>query len=87
MLDEQNAYDNMVNFNGYIPPQNGIDADRLISEGLIPETLAARRDPPGAVCRQPGAAPAHRRGRAALGPGVVEVPGRLVPDTALEVAR
>ena len=41
MLDEQNAYDNMVNFNGYIPPQNGIDADRLISEGLIPETLAA----------------------------------------------
>jgi spermidine/putrescine transport system substrate-binding protein len=45
MLDEQNAYDNMVNFNGYIPPQVGIDAERLISEGLIPETLA------GAVTR------------------------------------
>jgi spermidine/putrescine transport system substrate-binding protein len=45
LLDEQNAYDNMINFNGYIPPQNGIDADRLIEEGLIPETLA------GAVTR------------------------------------
>jgi spermidine/putrescine transport system substrate-binding protein len=45
MLDEQNAYDNMVNFNGYIPPQVGIDADRLVSDGLIPETLA------GAVTR------------------------------------
>jgi spermidine/putrescine transport system substrate-binding protein len=45
MLDEKNAYDNMLNFNGYIPPQNGIDADRLIEEGLIPETLV------GAVTR------------------------------------
>jgi spermidine/putrescine transport system substrate-binding protein len=40
MLDEKNAYDNMINFNGYIPPQNGIDADTLIGSGLIPETLA-----------------------------------------------
>lgn len=39
MLDEQNAYDNMINFNGYIPPQVGITAERLIDSGLIPETL------------------------------------------------
>ena len=39
MLDEKNAYDNMINFNGYIPPQNGITADSLISGGLIPKTL------------------------------------------------
>ena len=29
-LDEKNAYDNFVNFNGYLPPQNAIDADALI---------------------------------------------------------
>jgi spermidine/putrescine transport system substrate-binding protein len=45
MLDEKNAYDNFINFNGYIPPQNGIDADRLIAESLIPDTLV------GAVTR------------------------------------
>jgi spermidine/putrescine transport system substrate-binding protein len=45
MLDETNAYSNFVNFNGYVPPQNAIDADALLNEGLIPETLA------GAVVR------------------------------------
>jgi spermidine/putrescine transport system substrate-binding protein len=45
MLDEKNAYDNFINQNGYIPPQKGIDAERLIGEGLIPKTLA------GAVTR------------------------------------
>jgi spermidine/putrescine transport system substrate-binding protein len=40
LLDEKNAYDNFVEFNGYIPPQKGIDADRLIAEGLIPSSLA-----------------------------------------------
>ena len=39
MLDEKRAYENMINFNGYIPPQNGITADSLISGGLIPKTL------------------------------------------------
>jgi spermidine/putrescine transport system substrate-binding protein len=39
MLDEKNAYDNFVNFTGYTPPQNGIDADALLKQGLIPETL------------------------------------------------
>jgi spermidine/putrescine transport system substrate-binding protein len=41
MLDEKNAYDNMINYNGYIPPQNGITADSLIGSGLIPETLVS----------------------------------------------
>ncbi len=45
MLNERNAYDNFVNQNGYIPPQNAIDADTLIRRGLIPTTLA------GAVTR------------------------------------
>ena len=39
-LDETVAYENFVNFNGYVPPQNGIDADSLVSEGVIPESLA-----------------------------------------------
>jgi spermidine/putrescine transport system substrate-binding protein len=41
MLDETNAYDNFVNQNGYVPPQNAIDAEALIGRGLIPRTLAA----------------------------------------------
>ena len=39
LLDEKNAYDNFVNFTGYTPPQNGIDAETLIKQGLIPKTL------------------------------------------------
>ena len=41
LLDEKNAYDNMVNFVGYTPPQNAIDADALIKRGLIPKSLTA----------------------------------------------
>ena len=41
LLDEAVAYANFINFNGYLPPQNGIDADALIDDGLIPETLAS----------------------------------------------
>jgi spermidine/putrescine transport system substrate-binding protein len=41
MLDEKNAYDNMVNFVGYTPPQNAITAASLIKSGLIPESLTA----------------------------------------------
>ena len=37
-LNERNAYDNFVNFNGYVPPQNNLDADALIKRGLIPKT-------------------------------------------------
>jgi spermidine/putrescine-binding protein len=40
LLDETIAYENFVNFNGYVPPQNGIDAEALVAEGVIPETLA-----------------------------------------------
>ncbi len=39
MLDETVAYENFINWNGYLPPQNGVDAEALIGEGLIPETL------------------------------------------------
>ena len=40
MLDEKNAYDNMVQFNGYTPPQKKIEGERLVKQGLIPKTLA-----------------------------------------------
>ncbi|HEY2216503.1 MAG TPA: hypothetical protein VGH21_03345, partial [Solirubrobacteraceae bacterium] len=39
MLDEQNAYDNFIQFVGYTPPQKTIDADSLIAKKLIPESL------------------------------------------------
>jgi hypothetical protein len=39
MLDEKDAYNNMVNFVGYTPPQNAIDAEALIKQGLIPKSL------------------------------------------------
>jgi spermidine/putrescine transport system substrate-binding protein len=39
LLDEQNAYDNFVNFNGYTPPQKTLTADSLIESGVIPKTL------------------------------------------------
>ena len=38
-LDEQNAYDNFVNFTGYTPPQKNIDAAALLKQGLIPKSL------------------------------------------------
>lgn len=41
MLDERNAYDNFVNFVGYTPPQNAIDAEALIKQGLIPKSLTS----------------------------------------------
>jgi spermidine/putrescine transport system substrate-binding protein len=39
MLDEKNAYDNFLQQNGYVPPQNAISAESLISQGLIPKSL------------------------------------------------
>ncbi len=77
MLEETIAYENFINWNGYIPPQKGIDADALIADGLIPETLAPAVVRPDRVPGQPGAAPADGRRRAALGPGLVAVQGGL----------
>jgi spermidine/putrescine transport system substrate-binding protein len=39
LLDEQNAYSNFVNFNGYQPPINSITAESLVAEKRIPENL------------------------------------------------
>ncbi|MEI7760214.1 MAG: spermidine/putrescine ABC transporter substrate-binding protein [Thermoleophilia bacterium] len=39
MLDARVAYDNMVNFVGYTPPQNTITAASLLDSGLIPKSL------------------------------------------------
>lgn len=39
MLAERNAYDNFVNFNGYVPPQRALDAEALIGSELIPQSL------------------------------------------------
>jgi spermidine/putrescine transport system substrate-binding protein len=40
-LDEQNAYDNFFNFTGYQPPQNSLDPDRLVADGVVPTHLAS----------------------------------------------
>ena len=39
MLDQQVAYDNFVNFNGYQPPQVSLDPDSIVADGIIPEAL------------------------------------------------
>jgi spermidine/putrescine transport system substrate-binding protein len=41
LLDNDNAYHNFVDYNGYQPPITSITADRLIEEKLIPDTLHA----------------------------------------------
>lgn len=41
MLDRDNAYANFVNYVGYTPPQNTVNADLLIRRGLIPKSLEA----------------------------------------------
>ena len=40
MLEEKVAYDNFVQFNGYVPPQRALDAESLVKTKLIPESLA-----------------------------------------------
>lgn len=40
-LDEDVAYRNFVNFVGYTPPQQAIDAEALIARGLIPPSLTS----------------------------------------------
>ena len=39
MLGEKVAYDNMINYVGYTPPQNAITAESLLKSGLIPKSL------------------------------------------------
>jgi spermidine/putrescine transport system substrate-binding protein len=39
LLAEENAYENFVQFNGYVPPQKALDAETLISRGVIPSSL------------------------------------------------
>jgi spermidine/putrescine transport system substrate-binding protein len=39
MLDEEWGFINFRDWNGYQPPMTSIDPDRLISEGVVPETL------------------------------------------------
>jgi hypothetical protein len=40
LMDEKNAYDNFVQFVGYTPPQNNIDAQTLVKRGLIPKSIS-----------------------------------------------
>jgi spermidine/putrescine transport system substrate-binding protein len=39
LLDPKHAFDNFYNFTGYQPPQNNINADELVSDGVVPESL------------------------------------------------
>jgi spermidine/putrescine transport system substrate-binding protein len=40
LLDRKNAYYNFVQYTGYTPPQNSIDGETLVKQGLIPKSLA-----------------------------------------------
>jgi spermidine/putrescine transport system substrate-binding protein len=40
LLDNKNAYDNFVQFTGYTPPQNSIQGDVLVKQGVIPKSLS-----------------------------------------------
>jgi spermidine/putrescine transport system substrate-binding protein len=40
MLDDQNGLDNFT-WNGYIPPLESIDPDKLVAQGYIPANLAS----------------------------------------------
>jgi spermidine/putrescine transport system substrate-binding protein len=39
LLDQDNAYNNFVDFTGYQPPQNSITAESLIAKNVIPPNL------------------------------------------------
>jgi spermidine/putrescine transport system substrate-binding protein len=39
LLDEQNGYDNFVNYVGYQPPFTSIDPDRLVTDEVVPPNL------------------------------------------------
>ena len=41
MLDEQNAYDNFYNFNGYQPPLNNVTPESLVADEAVPPNLAS----------------------------------------------
>ena len=63
MLDEKIAYSNFAGFNGYQPPLNSLNPDRLVADGVVPANLRIGRGrgvglqerPPGAGA-QPGRA-------------------------------
>jgi len=38
-LDDKIGTDNFVNWNGYQPPFNSIDPDKLVAQGVVPKTL------------------------------------------------
>jgi len=63
MLDEQNAYDNFVQFVGYQPPLVSIHPDRLVADEVVPPNLKS------AVCgrrtstRATSSSSCRRRGR------------------------
>lgn len=41
ILEEENAYSNFVNFTGYQPAVKSVNADRLISDGVVPKHLSS----------------------------------------------
>ena len=86
MLDAKVAYDNMVNFVGYTPPQNSITAESLIKSGLIPKSLTAAVIRPDQFAFNQQLLQLTVEGAALLGRGLVEVQGRLSDELALDLA-
>ena len=81
VLDEKNAYSNFVDFTGYTPPQNAIDAEALIKQGLIPKSLAHAVVRPDQFAANQELLAAERRGRARSGttPGRSSRPAECSP--------
>ena len=55
LLNEANAFQNFTDFNGYIPPQRGIDADALLNEGSSPKPSRPRHPPEQFLANRPAA--------------------------------
>ena len=86
MLDEKVAYDNMVNYVGYTPPQNAITAESLLESGLIPKSLTRAVIRPDQFAFNQELLQLSVAGPALLGRGLVEVQGRLTDGLALDLA-
>ena len=78
MLDNKVAYGNFYNFNGYQPPLNSIDIDRLLGDAFpesLPDAIVGRRTSTAATSPRAGA---QRRRDVAR--GLARVPGRCLTE-------
>ena len=71
----------MLNFVGYTPPQNAIDAELLIKRGLIPKSLTSAVVRPDQFAANQELLQLSVEGERLLGRRLVEVQGRLTMES------